>query len=298
MVNRPILLSELEGKTPMPADNSAQIAEWNGPLGDRWATQQEEMDALTAPYGQDALNAAAARQGERVLDVGCGCGASTLSLGLSVGANGAVTGADVSRTMLDVARRRAAQAGLGHVTFAEADASSASLPRDLDLIFSRFGIMFFAEPVPAFTHMRQAMKSTGRIAFVCWRAARDNPWASVPVAAARQALKLEAPPADPHAPGPFAFADDVRVRGILKDAGFRGIEIDPFEHLMPLGSNPRSAAEYATRSGPVARLVREATPEKAPRIIEAVEKAITPLAARDGSVSLPGRTWVITAKAG
>jgi SAM-dependent methyltransferase len=281
----------------MAADNSAQIAEWNGPLGGRWATQQEEMDALTAPYGQDGLHAAAARPGERVLDVGCGCGASTLDLGRSVGLNGAAVGIDVSRIMLDVARRRAAEQGLSQVMFAEADASSAELPSGLDLIFSRFGVMFFADPVSAFAHMRRAMKGSGRLAFVCWRAAKDNPWASVPVAAARQALKLEAPPADPNAPGPFAFADDVRVRGILEGAGFRHVEFMPFEHLMPLGSDPRVAAEYATRSGPVARLVREAGPEKAPRIVEAVEKAITPLAARDGSISLPGRTWVVTAKA-
>jgi SAM-dependent methyltransferase len=282
----------------MASDNSTQIAEWNGPLGIRWATQQEEMDALTAPYGQDGLNAAAAAPGERVLDVGCGCGASTLALGRAVGAKGAVVGADVSRAMLEIARRRAAEAGLNQVTFAEADASSADLPKDLDLIFSRFGVMFFAEPVAAFAHMHCAMKGTGRLAFVCWRTAGDNPWASVPVAAARQALKLDPPAGDPHAPGPFAFADHARVSTILAEAGFRDIEIEPFEHLMPLGSTPRSAAEYATRSGPVSRLVREASPENAPRIIEAVEKAITPLAARDGSIALPGRTWVVTAKAG
>lgn len=281
----------------MTPDNSAQIAEWNGPLGDRWATQQEEMDALTAPYGQDALTAAAARPGERVLDVGCGCGDTSLALGRSVGSGGAVTGADISRPMLEVARRRAAEAGLNHVRFAEADASSAGLPQNLDLIFSRFGVMFFADPPAAFAHMRSAMKPTGRLAFVCWRAARDNPWASVPVAAARQALKLEAPPADPYAPGPFAFADDSRLAGILEQAGFRDIQIDPFEHLMPLGSNPRMAAEYATRSGPVSRLVREAGPEKTPLIVEAVEKAITPLADRNGNIALPGRTWVVTARA-
>jgi hypothetical protein len=109
---------------------------------------------------------------------------------------------------------------------------------------------------------------------------------------------LQAPAGDPHAPGPFAFADNDRVSGILTQAGFRQIEIEAFEHLMPLGSNPRVAAEYATRSGPVARLVREAGPENAPRIIDAVEQAIAPLAARDGSIALPGRTWVVTAKAG
>ena len=287
----------------MTPDNSAQIAEWNGPLGDRWATQQAEMDALTAPYGQDALNAAAARPGERAIDVGCGCGDTSLALARAVGPAGAVFGVDISRNMLEVARRRAADAGLSHLAFTEADASSASLPQDLDLIFSRFGVMFFAEPVAAFAHMRGALKpdaqkAGGRLAFVCWRAARDNPWAFVPVAAARQATGIQPANPDPHAPGPFAFADDARLRGILTGAGFADVAITPFEHLMPMGANPRAAAEYATRSGPVARVVRDAGPENLPKIIEAVEKSLVPLASKDGSVALPGRTWVVTAKAG
>jgi ubiquinone/menaquinone biosynthesis C-methylase UbiE len=282
----------------MASDNSAQIAEWNGPSGDRWAAQQAEMDALTAPYGQDALNAAAARPGERVMDVGCGCGDTSLALGRAVGPTGMVLGADVSRQMLEVARRRAAEAGLSQVVFVEADASNARLPQDLDLIFSRFGVMFFADPVEAFTHMRRALKDSGRLAFVCWRAAMDNPWAFVPVAAARQATGLQPPNPDPYAPGPFAFADDTRLRGILEQARFRDVAIEPFEHVMPMGANSRQAAEYATRSGPVARVVRDAGPENLPKIIEAVEKALVPLAAQDGSVALPGRTWVVTAKAG
>lgn len=282
----------------MTGDNSEQIAEWNGAVGDRWAEMQAELDALIAPFGEDGLKAAAARPGERVIDVGCGCGDTSLVLARTVGASGQVTGIDISKVMLDVARRRADEAGLTQLGFEQADASNAALPQGADLIFSRFGVMFFAAPVPAFAHMRRALKDRGRLAFVCWQAARDNPWASVPVIAGRQAVGLTQQSQDPHAPGPFAFADETRVRAILLEADFKDVEAEPGEHPMMLGSSARSAAEAAVRMGPVSRVVREAGPEAAPRIIDAIEKALAPLAARDGSVALPGRTWIVTAKAG
>jgi SAM-dependent methyltransferase len=282
----------------MPGDNSEQIAEWNGAVGARWATEQVVMDELTAPYGNAALKAAGVRPNERVIDVGCGCGDTSLALGRSVGSGGSVVGVDVSGPMLEVARRRAREAGAGNVTFEQADASSAKLPGELDLLYSRFGVMFFAAPVPAFAHMRRALKDSGRVAFVCWQGPRENPWAIVPVMAGRTALKLEFGPADPFAPGPFAFGDPNRVRAILLEANFRDVEADPFETRMPLGPSPRKAAEDSARLGPLARLVREMGPEHLPTIVAAVERAFEPLAADDGSVSLPGRAWVVTAKAG
>jgi SAM-dependent methyltransferase len=183
------------------------------------------------------------------------------------------------------------------VRFEQADASSARLPDGQDLLFSRFGVMFFAAPVPAFAHLRRALKDTGRLAFVCWQGPKENPWAMVPIAAARAALGVTQPPADPHAPGPFAFGDANRVRMILLEANFRDVVAEPFESPMPLGSTARSAAEAAARIGPVSRLVREAGPEKLPLIVDAVEKALEPLATKD-RVALPGRTWIVNAKAG
>ncbi len=281
----------------MAGDNSEQIRDWDGPVGERWAAEQETLDQLTAPYGEAALKAADARRGERVIDIGCGCGDTSLTLARAVEADGAVLGVDVSGPMLDVARRRAAAAGLRQVRFEQADASSARLPDGQDLLFSRFGVMFFAAPVPAFAHLRRALKDTGRLAFVCWQGPKENPWAMVPIAAARAALGVTQPPADPHAPGPFAFGDANRVRMILLEANFRDVVAEPFESPMPLGSTARSAAEAAARIGPVSRLVREAGPEKLPLIVDAVEKALEPLATKD-RVALPGRTWIVNAKAG
>ena len=282
----------------MAGDNSEQIAEWNGPVGRRWADEQAAFDNLTRPFGDAALKAAAAQPGERAIDIGCGCGDTSLSLGKAVGASGGVLGVDISGPMLEVARRRAKAEGSGNVTFEQADASIAPLFNDRDLLFSRFGVMFFAAPVPAFAHLRRALKDSGRLAFVCWQGPRENPWAIVPVMAARAALTLDGPPGDPHAPGPFAFGDPNRVRAILLEANFRDVDAEPFEAAMPLGASPRNAAEESVRLGPVSRLVRELGEEHLPVILEAVEKALEQFAARDGSVALPGRAWVITAKAG
>jgi SAM-dependent methyltransferase len=280
----------------MADDNSEQIRDWNGPLGQRWVTDQEILDALTAPFGDAALRAAGAQPGERIVDIGCGCGTTSISLAEAVGRDGSVLGVDVSRPMLEVARRQGTR--LSQLRFEEADASSAALPGEQDLLYSRFGIMFFAAPVPAFVHLRRSLKATGRLAFVCWQAAKENLWATVPVLAGRTALGINPPPMDPHAPGPFAFADADRVRTILLEAGFSDFDAEPFEHAMAIGDSPRQAAEQSARVGPLARLVREAGPEHLPKIVDAVEAALAPLAARNGSVSLPGRSWIITAQAG
>lgn len=282
----------------MAGDNSEQIAEWNGPVGQRWAAEQATFDNLTRPFGDAALKAAATSPGERVIDIGCGCGDTSLELGKAVGSSGSVLGVDISGPMLEVARRRAKAEGAGNVTFEQADASTAPLFHDRDLLFSRFGVMFFAAPVPAFAHLRRALKDSGRLTFVCWQGPRENPWAIVPVMAARAALQLDGPPGDPYAPGPFAFGDANRVRAILLETNFKDVDAEPFETPMPLGANPREAAEESVRLGPVSRFVREMGEEHLPLILEAVEKALEQFAAKDGSVALPGRAWVVTAKAG
>lgn len=280
----------------MANENELQIKDWNGPVGERWAAEQETMDAEIRPFGEAAMAAARVRAGERVLDVGCGCGDTSLALAQMAGPAGGVTGLDVSAPMLAVARRRAA--GVANLSFAEGDASRAELPGPFDLLYSRFGVMFFDQPEAAFRHLRGAMTPGGRLSFVCWQAPGNNPWAAVPAKAARQASGLDLPPADPHAPGPFAFADTERVKGILEGGGWTGVAFAPFEGVMALGSTVRRAAEMASRMGPASRVAREAGPEKLPGIIDAIEAALTPLAGADGGIALPARTWVVTAKAG
>ena len=275
-------------------DNTEQIAEWNGALGQRWAEAQREIDAIVAGFGSAALQHAAARQGERAVDIGCGCGDISMALARQVGEQGAVLGVDVSRPMLQVARQRAAQAGLRQLDFREADASTAPLPQDCDLLFSRFGVMFFADPVAAFAHLRGALRPGGRLVFVCWRAPRDNSWAMAPLSAARAALGITPVPADPLAPGPFAFADGERTRSLLQAAGFAGIELERVDLPIVLGATAREAAASAVRVGPVSRLVREAGDEHLPTILQAIERELEAKAV-DGVVQLTGSVWRVSA---
>lgn len=276
--------------------NADQIAEWNGVLGERWATEQRAIDAIVAPFGAAALQAASAQPGERVIDIGCGCGDTTFALARAVGAQGRVLGVDISRPMLAVARERAGSAGLAQIAFTEADAAAADLGSDGDLLFSRFGIMFFDRPGAALAHLRRALRGGGRCVFVCWRAPRDNPWAMAPLSAARAALGITAAPADPLAPGPFAFADDARLRGLLAEAGFDALELRRFDAPVTMGATPRGAAESSLKVGPVLRLLREVGDAHAPAITDAIERALAPLAAPDGAVRLAGSSWIVSAR--
>lgn len=277
----------------MASENLAQIEDWNGVIGQRWAEFRRETDGIVTSFGAAALARAAAQPGERVVDIGCGCGDSSLELARQVGSSGSVLGIDVSRPMLEVARARAgAAAGL---EFVEADASEAPLPAGVDLLFSRFGVMFFGLPVPAFSHLRSALRPDGRFVFVCWRTPRDNPWAMVPLLAARQALGVTASPADPNAPGPFALADGERVRSLLADAGFVAIEVDRFDAPVMLGATPHGAAETAVRIGPTSRLLREQGIDDPTAVIEAIEAALAPHVAGD-AVRLNGSTWIVSAR--
>jgi SAM-dependent methyltransferase len=279
----------------MPTDNADQIAEWNGVLGRTWATMRQDIDPVVGIFGDAALKVAAPRPGERVLDIGCGCGDTTIAIARIVGDQGAVLGVDVSQPMLDVAQEHAREARLPHLEFRNSDASAAALPAANDLLFSRFGVMFFSAPSAAFRHLRKSLKAGARCVFVCWRAPRDNAWAMAPLAAARAAMGVTPPPADPDAPGPFAFADDARLRGILADAGFADIVFIRHDAPVTYGPTPRAAAERALRVGPASRFARDMGEAHRPLILDAVEQAFTQLAAPDGQVRLIGSAWIVTA---
>ena len=291
----PIVPSTTLPDPTRPADNSEQIAEWNGALGQRWVSMQREIDAIVSPFGTEAVKLAAPQPGERVIDVGCGCGDTSIEIARIVGKAGAVLGVDVSQPMLDVARSEAASADLPQLSFLEGDASKAALPTSFDLVFSRFGVMFFSDPMQAFSHMRTSLRPGGRCVFACWRAPRDNAWAMVPLSAARNAMGVKPSPADPNAPGPFAFADEERLRGILAAAGFDALDVQRVDVPLALGASPRAAAEHVLQIGPASRFVREVGVEHLPVILDAVERALGEVAAPDGQVSLNGSTWIVSA---
>ncbi|MGL4543820.1 MAG: class I SAM-dependent methyltransferase, partial [Polymorphobacter sp.] len=239
--------------TPPPA-NAEQIDYWNAKAGETWARFQEQLDRQIAPLGAAGIRALAPQPGERILDIGCGCGATTLALAAEVAPGGSVLGLDISQPMLDVARRRAA--GVANVAFREADAQTDDFGRGgFDAIFSRFGVMFFADPQAAFANIATKLAPGGRLTFVCWRPLVENDWMRVPLAAALPLLP-PLPPPDPLAPGPFAFADPDRVRALLTGAGWHSVNVEPWD--ADIGSGDLDATVDLTfRVGPLGMALRE-----------------------------------------
>jgi SAM-dependent methyltransferase len=279
--------------TAAPAPNASQIDYWNDVAGRTWVELTNLLDQQIEGLGRSAMDALGPKAGERVLDVGCGCGQTSLALTEAVGPGGAVTGLDISHVMLDEARRSAREAGLANLEFREADAQTAPLdPGAYDGLFSRFGVMFFADPTAAFGNLAGALKPGGRLAFVCWRTLMENHWMLVPMQAALKRLPPPAPP-EPGAPGPFAFADPERVRGILTGAGFSDIKIAPLD--ADVGGNPlEDSLKLALRVGPLGALLRE-NPEAAPLVIDDIRAALAERV-RDGAVWMPGAVWIVTAR--
>jgi SAM-dependent methyltransferase len=226
-----------------------QRAYWNSDVGTTWAREAALLDRMLAPIGEAALAALQALPGERVLDVGCGAGATSRALA-ALGAN--VTGVDVSAPLLE-----AAKAAGGGPHYLLADAGADALPGPFDALFSRFGVMFFPDPPAAFAHLREAMAPGGRLTFVCWRTMFENDWAREPLAAAAPHLVLPSEIPDPYAPGPFAFGDPQRTKGHLAAAGWRDVTLEPLSLPYRVGGDVAEALDLMTMIGPLARLLRE-----------------------------------------
>jgi SAM-dependent methyltransferase len=283
---------------PDTQDNSAQITYWNDKAAVTWTTFQQRLDTLFEPLTALALDAAAAAAGEHVIDIGCGCGATVLALADRVGPTGQIMGLDISEPMSTRARDRIAAAGLANARVVVSDAAvHAFAPDSADLLFSRFGVMFFADPIAAFANLRKAMRPGGRLLCAVWRPLADNSWFSVPLQAARPLLAPQ-PPADPNAPGPFAFADPDRTAGIFADAGWHDVKLTPHDVPMRFAASGQieQATEFATQVGVLARLLAEESPETRARVRLAIAAA---LKAYDGpaGINLSGAIWLISARA-
>jgi SAM-dependent methyltransferase len=278
-------------------DNAAQIAYWNDRAAITWTAMQDRLDAMFTPLTALALDAAAPVARERVVDVGCGCGATVLELARRVGPDGRVLGVDVSEPMAGRARERIAAAGFGNAEVKVSDASTFGFaPGQANLLFSRFGVMFFADPAAAFANLRRGVRPGGRLLFACWRPMTENPWFMVPTQAAAHLLP-PTPPMEPDAPGPFAFADADRVRGILGTAGWSEVVLTRQDVPMKLAGPGQiaEAADFATRVGGLARALAEATPEVKARAAEAIA-AVLPRYDGPEGIRLTGSIWLVSAR--
>ncbi|HME20721.1 MAG TPA: class I SAM-dependent methyltransferase [Acetobacteraceae bacterium] len=274
--------------------NAQQIEYWNGVIAQTWVRLQTRLDELNHKLTQVALEHAAPQPGERAIDIGCGCGATVLELARRVGLGGHVFGVDLSGPMLGLARRRTAEAGYTQVTLEQADMSTyAFAPQSFDLAFSRFGVMFFDNPVAAFANLRGALKPAGRLVFACFRSMAENPWVLEPLKAVQHLLP-PSPPPGPEEPGQFAFADPDRVRRILGAAGFHDIVFTKYDPVMQLGSAAQ-AAEFSSQIGPVARALVGAPETLRTAVRDALTAAYRQHDGPDG-VNLPGANWIVAAK--
>ena len=270
--------------------NAAQIEFWNSQSAIGWVQHQQQMDELLEPLSAVALARAAVGRGEHVLDIGCGCGATSLVMARG---GASVTGIDISAPMLESARQRARDAGLD-AQFVLADASAHAFTPAYDVLFSRFGVMFFADPVATFGNLRTALTAGGRVAFICWQAARDNEWMAAP-AAAIAALLPPSPPVDPRAPGPFAFADRDYVASVLGQAGFTGVAIEPVATELTLGTDVAAAMTFMTRVGPLSRALVALEGAAQQQAFDTL-RALFSQRMHDGAVRLGANCWIATAR--
>lgn len=275
-------------------DNAEQIEYWNGRAGQSWTDMQDGMDRSFSEVTRLLLDAARARPGERVLDVGCGCGDTTLQVADAIGAGGAIVGVDVSAPMLELARHRTA--GRANVAWREADAANEDLGGPYDLVLSRFGVMFFTDPVFAFRNIARAMRPGARLTFVCWQDLTKSDWFALPMQTVRPLLTATPPfpPPDPDAPGPNAFARRERVQSILEAAGFSQITIEPRETPMSLGESEEGALAQMLRIGPVARALADEPPEVRAQVKVAMQGALASLGQR-GPLVLRASLWLVRA---
>jgi SAM-dependent methyltransferase len=269
--------------------NEEQTALWNGAAGHAWVDEQELLDRILRPFGDLLVDAAAAASPGTVLDVGCGTGSTTLAVARRLGASARCVGVDISEPMIAAARARAEREATP-ATFTCADAQAYPFePGSFDLILSRFGVMFFGDPVRAFANLRRAAADNARLRFVAWRSAAENPFMTTAERAAAPLLP-DLPPRRPDAPGQFAFANGDRVRAILNESGWAGIDIRPIDVDCTLPE--KDLTRYVTRLGPVGMILQEADDQLRARVVGTVRAAFDPYV-HGNEVRFTAACWMV-----
>lgn len=274
--------------------NVEQAEYWNTAASVHWIEYQDRHDAVVAPLDSHLFAAANIAGTDRVLDVGCGCGATTRAAARTAAA-GHATGIDLSTAMLERARAVASEDGLANVRFVQGDAQVYPFDeREFDVAISRFGVMFFEDPVAAFANMARAIREQGRLAFCCWRELTRNDWILVPASA----VLSHVPPPDfgsPGAPGPFALADPDRVQSVLSAAGWRDVDLQEVKEQLPVGDDADEAFTFIRGIRSFRRMLEGADEATAGRALDAVRNALVERETSDGVV-LGSTAWVVSAR--
>ena len=273
--------------------NQEQAMLWNGLAGRAWVEEEKVVDRMFEPFERLLVEAAFAASRTRVLDVGCGTGGTTLAIARRLGAASRCVGLDLSEPMVAAARARGEREGVP-ASFICADAQSYDFePKAFDLITSRFGVMFFDDPVQAFANLRRAGTDDAECRFIAWRSAAENPFMTTAERAAAPFLpNLPARQAD--APGQFAFADQRRVRRVLEESGWTGVDIRPIEVSCSLLES--ELIGYLTRLGPVGRVLHQVDEPTRARVIEAARAAFEGFV-QGAEVRFDAACWMVGARA-
>jgi SAM-dependent methyltransferase len=272
---------------------SAQAALWNGAAGRAWVDEQALLDRLFAPFLERLVGEVAAEAPGSVLDIGCGAGATTVAIARRLGPAAPATGVDISEPLVSAARARAEREGVP-ATFIRADAEDHAFePASVDMVVSRFGVMFFADPVRAFANVRQAARPGAALRAIAWRSGAENPFMTAAERAAAPLLP-DLPPRRADGPGQFAFADAGRVRGILADSGWTAIDVHPIDVECRLSE--ADLVSYLTRLGLVGIALRDADDATRQRVIPVVRAAFDPFVV-DGECRFTAACWAIDARA-
>lgn len=274
--------------------NMQQAALWNEASGKAWIELQPILDRVLAPFERLVVDAGYPGEGGNVLDIGCGAGATTLAMARRVGSGGHCVGLDISQMLAALATERARAEGRTNTEFVAGDAQAHAFDQGrFDAVISRFGVMFFDDPVAAFANIRQAARRGGKLAFVAWRSPAENDFMTTAVRAAAPFLP-PAPALDPAAPGQFAFADGARVRRILQESGWSSIDVEPADVACEIPED--ELMTYVTRMGPVGAMLRDVDPATAAKITAALPPAFAPFV-NDGTARFNAACWLVTALA-
>ncbi len=275
--------------------NADQYDAWNGDSGTRWVASADQRDAVLSPIADRLLATAAIAPGERVLDIGCGCGATTIAAAHATGTSGSVVGLDLSAPMLDVARSRAATAGLYNVSFVQGDAQTTRLEDDFDVVISRFGTMFFDDPTAAFANLASHLRPGGRLCLVTWQPLEANEWLVVPGATLLEHGSLP-PAADPAAPGMFAQSDPDAIHSVLTEAGLTETASEPLVLPLTFGQTADEAVDYLADSGPGRAILDTIPDNQRATALNQVKHVLENHADPHGHITLRAAVWITTAR--
>ena len=277
--------------------NKNQKDFWSGKGGDIWVERQNAMDTMLSPLGEAALNKLDFNEEENVLDIGCGCGHTTLNIAERIGPSGNVTGLDISEPMLKRAKESAVEMYLTNTSFKCVDVQTEDLGEAIySTAFSRFGVMFFEDSIAAFKNINKSLISEGCLSFVCWQSPAVNPWQSLFIQEIKKFLELPSPP--PRSPGPFAFMESEYVSSILEESKFQDITIEGYETEVNMFSGRSlsdSVKDYISINPVVSGMLKESSENKIAEIIDSAIEAFSPYYTEKGLI-FPSATWLVTAR--